>query len=89
VVKTLLLLQEARFNPWSGNEDPTCCMVWAKKRKWLFHLNSDLCRNTLIIKDISQGMLYGGYEHSIDNQIEDRFLFRGLRTRAKEDNIAR
>ena len=34
-------------------------------------------------------MLYGGYEHSIDNQIEDRFLFRGLRTRAKEDNIAR
>ena len=34
-------------------------------------------------------MLYVGYEHSIDNQREDRFLFRGLRTKAKEDNIAR
>ena len=33
-------------------------------------------------------MLYVGYEHSIDNQREDRFLFRGLRTKAKEDNIA-
>ena len=21
------------FNPWSGNQDPICCMVWPKKKK--------------------------------------------------------
>ena len=22
-----------RFNPWLGNEDPTCCAMWPKKKK--------------------------------------------------------
>ena len=22
---------ELRFSPWSGNQDPTCCMFWPKK----------------------------------------------------------
>ena len=34
VVKTPHLhCRGPRFNPWSGNQDLTCCMVWAKKEK--------------------------------------------------------
>ena len=34
VVKTLCSQYRGhRFNPWLRNCDPTCCVVWAKKKK--------------------------------------------------------
>lgn len=32
VIKTLCLhCRGNRFEPWSGNKDPICCVVWSKK----------------------------------------------------------
>ena len=31
VVKTLCCHCRTRFDPWLGNQDPTCCMAWAER----------------------------------------------------------
>ena len=52
VIKTLCFQYRGhRFNPWLRNCDPTCCVVWAKKKKryknetplqrLLIHIQSD------------------------------------------------
>ena len=41
VVKTLCVQSRGRrFDPWSGNRDPTSYVVWPKKTKFMEHLEN-------------------------------------------------
>ena len=43
VVKTLCVQSRGRrFDPWSGNRDPTSYVVWPKKTKFMEHLENKL-----------------------------------------------